>query len=155
MHRLRESLALALIALLPFHAFFVTVGTKLIAGPGHAPLGVLAVWKEVLLGIILLLAFVEILRSRKFLVFGFWFSDLVDALIFGLSVLAIVVTVTSNQQPATSNFLGFKYDLLPLVSFLILRRVPWSDFFIQRVLKVILISACIIAIYGLLTLLLP
>jgi hypothetical protein len=38
MQRIRESLALILIALLPFHALAVTLLTKLIAGPGHAPL---------------------------------------------------------------------------------------------------------------------
>src|SRR5438876_1171140 len=58
---LRERLTLALIALLPFHALFITVATKLIAGPGHAPLGPLAIWKEALLGLIVALAIVEIL----------------------------------------------------------------------------------------------
>ena len=56
----RERLTIALIALLPLHALLVTVLTKVIAGAGHAPLPVLALWKEALLGIILLIALWEI-----------------------------------------------------------------------------------------------
>ena len=63
--RLRESLTLALIGLLPFHAFFVTVLTKMIAGSNHAPLPALAAWKELLLALILLLALVEIAQEWK------------------------------------------------------------------------------------------
>ena len=63
--RVREWLALVLVGFLPFHALFVTVLTNLIAGPGHAPLGILALWKEAVLLIVLILAFLEIIIVLK------------------------------------------------------------------------------------------
>ena len=54
MQRVREYLTLVLIGLLPFHAFLVTVFTKIIKGNGNAPLTLLALWKEMLIVIILL-----------------------------------------------------------------------------------------------------
>ena len=60
MQRLRESLTILLLGLLPFHAFLVTTGTNVIAGSGNAPLTMLALWKEALLGVILVLATLEI-----------------------------------------------------------------------------------------------
>jgi hypothetical protein len=59
MQKIRENLALILLALLPLHALLITVGTKLIAGPNQAPLTVLALWKEVLLLLIFGLCFLE------------------------------------------------------------------------------------------------
>ena len=57
----RERLTLILLVLLPFHAFLVTILTRMIAGPDQAPLQWLALWKEAVLGLVLLLAFFEIL----------------------------------------------------------------------------------------------
>ena len=59
----REWCVLVLIGLLPFHALAVTIGTKVLLGPGHAPMPLLAVWKEGLLLVILGLAVVEIFRD--------------------------------------------------------------------------------------------
>lgn len=156
LQRIRESLVLLLLALLPFHAFLVTFGTKLVLGQGHAPMGVLAVWKEGLLIIILILAAVEFLKTGYGLrVTGKVFQvDFLDVLILALFFICVVLLVTRNSQPATF-VLGFKYDFLPLVAFLVLRRVPWSESFGSRIIKLLLILGSLVAILGVLWLLLP
>ena len=77
MQRLRELLTIVLLGLLPLHAFFVTVGTNVLAGPGHAPLTVLALWKEAVLGVILLIALIEWLKKPRFSL------DILDWIILG------------------------------------------------------------------------
>ncbi|MDD5623371.1 MAG: hypothetical protein PHI23_01520, partial [Candidatus Peribacteraceae bacterium] len=121
--RLRERLTLLLLAVLPFHALLVTAGTKLLLGPGHAPLAILALWKEALLGLILLLALLEGVRGRNF-----WRVDLIDGLIIGLLLLSFAVTAAVRVDVKTTLF-GFKYDFLPLAAFLVVRRAPWSAAF--------------------------
>jgi hypothetical protein len=153
MQRIREILALLLIVGLPFHALAVTVLTKLIAGPGQAPLGMLALWKEGLLAIILLMAVSEILRSRQALKNALQ-MDLIDRFILALIVLAIGVSVVRETEIA-SLALGIKYDFLPLIAFLILRHVPWSEEFKARVITIIVWTGGIVAAYGILTFFLP
>jgi hypothetical protein len=164
---IRERLTLALVALLPLHALFVTVSTKLIAGPGHAPLTGIALWKEVLLVLILMIAVVELLTQRT-VDSGQWtgfrrlFStvhcklstDPLDWLILSLIAWSLIVSFALNT-PLASVALGFRYDFVPLVAFLVLRRVRWSDGFASRLMRVILGAGIVVAVYGLLTLLLP
>jgi hypothetical protein len=160
LQRFRETLTLALIGLLPFHALLVTVLTRVIAGPGHAPLTVLALWKEVLLGIILFLAIVEAVFSFRRVVSGqwsvvrWWKIDLLDGSIIAFTVIALLVSWTA-RAPLGSLALGIRYDLLPLAAFVVLRRVPWSEAFMRRALSVLLWVGCAIAAYALLTLVLP
>ncbi len=142
MSRLRESLTLVLITLLPFHALLVTVGTKMLVGPGHAPMTMLAGWKEGLLAVILLIAALEFLRKPSFKI------DLIDGLIIALLALAFII-------PSTNFLFGFKYDFIPLVAFLILRRVAWSDWFWMRAESALLFVGGIVAAYGILTFFLP
>ena len=159
LQRIREFLALFIVTVLPFHAFLVTVGTKLIAGSGHAPLPLLAAWKEMLLSVILLVACIEIaaewkVERGKMKVKHFAFNML-DWLIVALSVLAIIIS-TFNFQLSTLNWLyGAKYDLLPLVAFVILRRVSWSQWFKDCVVKVLLWTGSIVGAYGIATFFLP
>ena len=148
MQRTREVLTVFLLALLPFHALLVTVGTKLIEGPGHAPLTVLALWKEALLGAILLIAFLEWCRKPQ------WKLDLLDWLILALLILSIAVTAITHGDFKLYLY-GFKYDFVPLVAFLVLRRVPWSDACVSRLLKWILIVAGVVSVYGILSFYLP
>jgi hypothetical protein len=155
LQRLRESLALLLIALLPFHAFLVTVVTKWVEGPGAPPMSEIAVWKEIVLAMILLMAIVEILFRIKNAEFRKF--DRIDVLIIGLLLLGIVVSLFHSQfSILNSQFLfGFRYDFIPLVAFLILRRVSWSELFFTRVIQIILWTGGIIAAYGIISFFLP
>jgi hypothetical protein len=160
--RVREWLTLILIALLPFHALLVTIITKIIAGPGHAPLGILAVWKEVMLAMIILLACAEIamnvwgwkvreVERAKVLHF-----DVIDAcILLGIAYTILQFSIINSQLSIRAFALGFKYDFLPLLSFLILRRVSWSEWFQDTVIKVLLAVGAIVALYGIATFFLP
>jgi hypothetical protein len=149
LQRFREALALALLVVLPFHAFLVTVGTKLLLGPGHPPMVEIALWKEALLGVVLLLACAEgrVLRGK-------WKIDIVDLLMVCLIALSIVITLVTHGDWQLY-LLGFKYDFLPLAAFLILLRVPWSLSFWSRAERILLTVGGIVAAYGVLTLFLP
>ncbi len=166
---LRERLVLVLLALLPFHALFVTVLTKMIAGPGHAPMPLLAIWKEVLLLVILGVACVEMIRSSKkwSVVSGPHFTkasrgrqwlasslDIFDRIIITLIFISFVLLITHHQSLTTFVF-GFKYDLLPLLAFFILRRIPWSDQFQKSLTTILIVVGCIIAAYGIIAEFLP
>lgn len=154
---IRERLVLLLLALLPFHAFFVTVGTRLIVGKGHAPLAPLALWKEMLLGMVLLLMICELFLSAKdvFRIPYYVFRiDVIDALILALLVLGVFVTAFTHQDWRLAAF-GFKYDFLPLIAFLLARRVPWSERFRSAIVTVLLTVGTIVATYGILTAFLP
>jgi O-antigen ligase len=143
LRNIRESLVLFLIVILPFHAFLITIGTKLMAGAGQAPLSALALWKESLLVFILLFALLEIAgRNPKFQI------DLIDGLVLVLVVLGLII-------PSSNFIFGFKYTLFPLCLFLILRRVLWSEKFIQRAWKLILVVGGGVAGYGIITFFLP
>jgi len=153
----RERLTLVLLALLPFHAFLVTVSTKLIAGKGHAPLAVLAVWKEGLLGVILLLMVVELFTSRERVLrisYSVLRTDAIDVLVLFLLLLGAVVTVFAHGDWKLAA-LGFKYDFLPIVGFFIARRVEWSQRFQHAVVNVLLAVGALVAAYGILTVFLP
>jgi hypothetical protein len=147
---IRERLTLILLILLPFHAFLVTVLTKVFAGPNHAPITVLSLWKEGLLGLILIVAIAEIVTSKS----RFWRIDWIDGMIVGLVVLSVLVSLTTGQSVNTY-LLGFRYDFVPLIAFLILRRVEWSEWFLQKAAVALLIDGVAIATYGIATLFLP
>jgi hypothetical protein len=160
MQRLRESLTILLLGLLPFHAFLVTTGTNVIAGSGNAPLTMLALWKEAFLGVILVLATLEIFdelikrktenEKRKTLKL-----DILDILVLSMITNAFVLFFFHFPLSTFHFLIGFKYDFIPLIAFIVLRRVQWSDFFLDRVFKVILIAAGIIAVYGIIGMYLP
>jgi hypothetical protein len=174
LQRFREWLTLILLCLLPFHAFLVTVGTKMILGPGHAPLSVLALWKEGFLALVVLLVVVEIIiRSfRTDSATSVWSFDLLDWLILLGLILASTVSFDPASFAKSGGFLpslsqfrfgeadrrflyGIKYDFLPLVVFFFLRRVTWSTEWVRRTLIGLVIIAFIIAVYGILSILFP
>jgi hypothetical protein len=153
LQKIREWLSLLLIGLLPFHAFLVTASTRLIAGPDQAPLSQLAVWKEGLLGLILLIAFIEIARKLKDGSLKLK-ADYVNVIILSLITLSIAVTLVTHNDWKLYLF-GFRYDFVPLVAFLFARRVDWSVEFIPRVRAVILSVGAVIAAYALASFVLP
>lgn len=149
----RERLTLVLIALLPFHALFVTVTTKAILGSGHAPMSVLALWKEALLGLILVSAFTEWASEKRKVKSGKWKFDVLDGLILGALAYGLILSFAMDV-PRGSILFGFKYDFVPLVAFVMLRRVEWSDMFQKRAMTVLISVGAIVGLYGLLTLVL-
>lgn len=153
LHSLRHRLTLVLLALLPLHALLVTSLSKAIVGPGAAPLPLLALWKEAFLGIILLCALLEWIaspgRSRALRV------DLLDVCILLTLVAAGISFLFARYWSMTALALGFKYDILPLSAFFILRRVPWSDAFPLSAQRVLLGIGILLSLYGFLTLALP
>ncbi len=150
LQRTRELATLFLLFALPFHALLVTVATKIIAGPGHAPLTVLALWKEALLGVILSIALIEIAKNYKAHVTKYAL-DAIDVLIAFLFLLSVLVTILGHADPMLYEY-GFKYVFVPLGAFVLLRRVSWSAHFREKAFYLILLAAAFIAGYGLLTL---
>ena len=168
LQRTREWLTFILLLLLPFHAFLVTVGTKWLLGPGHAPLAYLAIWKEVLILLIVLIAIFEIFGSDSKNV---WSFDLIDWLILGGVLLASIVSLNPSAFAENGGFgsllnfkitaadkrflLGFKYDFLPLTVFFFMRRVAWSEIWLNRILVILAVLGVVIAVYGIETAFLP
>ncbi len=161
--RLREFLTLALIALLPFHALGVTVFTRIVSGPNQPPMGVFALWKEVLLGIVLFLAVFEwitkiVKRKHELRVtsYEFFSVDVIDACILLLAVDLLLVTFIRTPELVTRSLIySIRYDLVPLAAFFILRRVDWSAWFVRRAPIVLVAGAGIAALYALITFILP
>ncbi|TSC58649.1 MAG: hypothetical protein Greene041662_721 [Candidatus Peregrinibacteria bacterium Greene0416_62] len=155
----RERLTLILIGLLPFHAFLVTVGTKIIAGPGHSPLPMLALWKEALLGVILMIAVLEAVKLKmdpSTRSGGQLTIDVLDICIVSLLLWSLLQPLILNSPFSIFHYaVGFKYDFLPLVVFLILRRVTWSPAFVRTAVAVLLGVGGIVAVYGIATLFFP
>lgn len=149
---LRERLTLVLVVLLPLHALLVTMGTRLIAGPHHAPLAMLALWKEALLVAVLALAVVELWnlwRGGKRPV-----CDLLDLLIVGFFALA-VASAAWHGTPTPKLLLGLRYDVLAPLAFVLLRHVPWSDWARAWLLYSLLCIGGAVALIGLAGLVLP
>ncbi len=149
MQRLREHLTLLLLGLLPFHAFLVTFGTKVLQGSGHAPMTSLSLWKESVLCFILALAAKEILLNK-----AKWRLDFLDWLIASLLILSIVVTATTHSDWMLYAF-GFKYDFVPLIAFAMLRRASWSARFQDSAYSVLLSVGTVVAALGIGSLMAP
>ena len=145
---LRQRLTLLLLLFLPFHAFLVTYGTKLIAGVNHAPLTWLSVWKEGVLAIILAIAFIEILQKGwKILK-----VDILDVLILSLIALSFILFFFHFPLSTRHFLFGFKYDFVPLIAFVVLRRVSWSLDFGETLCRLFLILGSVVAIVGFISL---
>lgn len=150
---LREKLTLCLLVLLPLHAFAVTVLTRVIAGPGHSPLLYIVLWKEIVLCVLIALAILELLQSsvlrREALQI-----DVLDMLVGALCITAFIVSLSTYQGLHPIAY-GIKYDFVPLLAFIVLRRVSWSKDFAAQVMMGLLGIGVIIAFYGFITYALP
>lgn len=161
MQRLRESLALLLLAALPFHAFAVTALTHVWSGPNMPPLAAFAVWKEVVLGVIILIALAEVFRPKTpEAAARTWPWDALDVcIVLGMVLAALVSFGNFSGMDADvwgkQSLLGFKYDWVPLIAFFVLRRVPWSSTFLKSALRMLMIVGVIIAALGIMTLWIP
>ncbi len=154
LQRFRELLSIVLLAALPLHALAVTIGTRVLLGSGHAPWAVLALWKEAVLGIILLVACFEILSLLFVKKKEVLRLDLIDGTAIVLIALGVVVTMFTHRSLELFAF-GFKYDFVPIVAFLILRRVQWSDWAVQSIKKELMVMGGIVAAYGIVSFFLP
>ncbi len=154
MQKIRENLALILLALLPLHALLITVGTKLIAGPNQAPLTVLALWKEVLLLLIFGLCFLEWIQKPH------WKLSKKISWCSGLFItLALLVSgwqLLSNDTYSIKHIIfGAKYSLLPIIILLACSQVQWSQQFFKKTLPIFVHVGFFIASYGIISYLLP
>ena len=149
LQRVREFFVLVLLALLPFHALFVTFLTLKLAGPGHAPLALLSLWKEMLLVFILFLTVIECFgmsrrmtkkQRKEWLTF-----DVLDLVILATAVLAAAVSFFVGTSIVSFAY-GVRYDLFAPLAFVILRRVPWSDGFIRGARFMLLAAASIVSL---------
>ncbi len=149
--RLRERLTLVLLALLPFHALGVTVLTRIVAGPGRSPLGAVALWKEALLAVVLLLALAEVVRG------GWKKSARLDRIDWAVIVVALSLAFGTFfvGVPLKQAAYGVRYDLVPLAAFLVLRRARWSEGFLKTLPNVLAGAVAVAVVYGLATLVLP
>jgi hypothetical protein len=141
---LRERLTLGLIALLPFHALFVTAFHQFLGS--SAPV---FLWKEIVLVVILFLSICEIFAEKKYRS-----VDALDILLVGIFFFGVVRSLTLDV-PLRQLLFGLKYDFLAPLSFLLLRRVLWSISFQHSLQKILLIDAVILCLYGISTLFLP
>jgi hypothetical protein len=163
--RLRHWLVLLLFLLLPFHALFVTVGTKMIAGPGHAPLPLLAVWKEVIIAALFIIGIAELYpRLRKRLAMsGGWRAivcniDVIKGCVLALLFIAFALQFTNGQLSIINyQFIyGFKYLFVPLIFFLLMQSLEWKKDFVENtLLPLLLCLGGILAAYGIATYFLP
>ncbi|HRH94076.1 MAG TPA: hypothetical protein PKV72_06125, partial [Candidatus Peribacteria bacterium] len=149
----RERLALALIVLLPFHAFLVTAATRVLSGPGHAPLAALALWKEVAVLMLMGIVFAELVadpaalnRLRRI--------DPIDRITCLFAMLALIVTWAHFAGWGPLLY-GAKYDLLPLILLAVLKLVPWSKAFGRHALSALLWTGAVVALLGFVMLVLP
>ncbi len=129
----------------------MTVATRVIAGPGHAPLALFSLWKEALLLAILVIALVELFRSVRTIKR----PDALDLCIVGLVIVAWLVSSFIAPAEFRAIVYGIRYDFVPLIAFLLLRRVPWSPEFLPRATRVLLGIGAIAAGYGILSFILP
>jgi O-antigen ligase len=149
--KIRHGILLVLIALLPFHALFVTVGTKLLLGPGHPPLFALAVWKELLLAVFFVTAGMELYAKKKSLKI-----DAVGGVMIALLVLSLIVSITHSALFTPYYLYGFKYLFLPLLFFLVCTLLPWEKgFLVQKVTPLLLFVSSIVIVFGTLSYFLP
>src|SRR3989344_7210270 len=132
---LRHQLILLLFVLLPCHALFVTLGTKLITGAGHAPLSSLAIWKEGLMALIFLVSIIELFFSERGTIRNVlsWKRGNIgkeQAIIVLLLLIALFLFPVRTDLAAF--VYGFKYVFVPLIFFIVLASLPWEEGFLEK-----------------------
>lgn len=161
LQKIRERLLLVTIALLPFHALFVTLTTRVIGGIGNAPIGILTIWKEVLMLVIIGISCIEIFSRHtvhssvlSFIKKEILQTSLIDKLCISFGILALIIHIFTKSSIAEFA-VGGKYVLFPLVLLLVFSRVSWSEDFLKKVQRILIIIGCIISCIGFIFLLLP
>ncbi len=158
----------------------MTLGTKLIEGPGHAPLSSLAIWKEALMALIFLVAIIELFlnfHTQKNTAFQWIASRLArfrraksrsleesSRLIWNIGLektvvillLLIALILFPLRTDLTTFVYGFKYVFVPLIFCIVLATLPWEEGFLEKkIFPALLIVGGIVSLYGIITFFLP
>lgn len=159
---LRHYFVLALFLLLPFHALFVTAGTNILAGPGHAPMIELVIWKELLIAIILFVGSLELFFAEEKIITQIftgkvrWKWDLSNEKWMVILLLGLAFTLLPSNNDFVTFVYGFKYVFIPLIFFLLMMTLTWEEDFLERkILPALLVTGVIVAGYGIVTFFLP
>lgn len=133
-------LVLILLAVLPFNAF---LSTYIQFGLGiNVPVNI---WKEVVVVILTVLAFIEWIQKKKKIVF-----DVLDWGIIAFFILATISAIFQTQHLGKIIF-GFKYDVEFFWLFFVVRHgFIWHKSDIRKMIITVAITASIILIFGIL-----
>jgi preprotein translocase subunit SecE len=137
--KIRWWLLVLLIVLAPFHAFLITWLKS--AAPDFGFLTIVSAWREIVILLIGLIVVVESALKKHLRL------DILDWLIIVYAMLSVKF-LPSQWENKTQWLLGFRFDILPLVFLIIVRRVEWPN--IKMLLKITLVVAAVVAVFGLL-----
>lgn len=142
--RLRWWLLALLVGLAPFHAFLITWFRFGIFGEGSVTT-VLSMWREILVLALFAVIAVEVFMKKIPLRL-----DLLDWLILGFTALAFALLPFQllRSGPMSQWLLGFRFDVMPLLVLLMVRRVEWNN--VSGLLRVFFVSAGVVLLFGVL-----
>lgn len=145
--KIRSYLFLILVALAPFHSFFITWLKS--AAPNEAlAVTILAAWREVIVVVICGLVAIECLKEKKFP-----HLDALDCFIIGYCALSIV-WLFFQLDNKTQWLWGFRFDVMPFIFLLAVRHAKWEP--LEKYIKIAIGSAISVMVFGILhTLVLP
>jgi len=138
LYRVRWLLLALLIGLAPFHAFLITWAKS--ALPGELAVG-LSVWREAAVISIGFIVVIEILVKKRLPKL-----DALDFAIIGYFALAVIWIFFQAKNPVQWG-LGFRFDVLPFLFFMIVRQVEWGKE--KALAKVAIGGAAIVIAFGL------
>ena len=133
-----------LFALLPFHAFLVTFLNQLFFDSATSAPLFLRMWKEGLIFLLAILLGWQVLTRKIKIAF-----NALDYAVLAYFLLGILSAIFITQDLKIAVY-GAKYDFVFLAFYLIVRQFPFTEKQIQQFLKIILISAGVAIIFGLL-----
>ncbi|MDD4351911.1 MAG: O-antigen ligase family protein [Candidatus Gracilibacteria bacterium] len=137
-----------LLALLPFHAFFKTWFSSLLTETNidYLSLGsfVIGSWKEILIACLLVLVLIKILHEKKW---PFHFHK-VDIVLLAFSLI-LLISPLWNKFDLAAYFWALKTNLAFVLLYFIIRSIAWDRKRIDLVMQVILGSALIVIVFGL------
>lgn len=137
----RENLLIALAAIGPFHAFLVTWLKSREFLPAEV-VGILTVWREILVALICVFIALEMIFEKTRLR-----VDWLDGLIAAFFMLGLL-WLPFQWENLPQWMLGMRFDLMPLVLLFFARRVEWKK--IDKIIGVALLGAAVVIIFGLL-----
>ena len=135
-----QAAIILLLALLPWHAFFVTWFSDFF----FISSSVLSLWKEFLI-LVLSGFFVKKWVQEKSFPIKFYFFDYIFFVFLGIALLSAVFLT----QDLTQSLLGFKYDFSFFVLFYLIRGLIDTEEYKEKFLFIFLHSAFLSVLFGL------